>query len=100
MTVVSVAETLKQSVCDGSPEIRVLLTTGYVDGDEPIILYNSACVYAALGKSAEAMRCLDGAVGRGAISKEWVRNDPDLDPLRNEPGFARFVEEPAQVQGI
>jgi TolB-like protein/Flp pilus assembly protein TadD len=63
-----------------------------VDRDEPIIAYNAACVYAALGRTDEGISCLESAVGRGGISIEWVRNDPDLDPLRDDPRFkAKFT---------
>jgi TolB-like protein/Flp pilus assembly protein TadD len=63
-----------------------------IDRDEPIIAYNAACVYAALGRTDEGINCLESAVGRGGISIEWVRQDPDLDPLRGDARFrAKFA---------
>jgi TolB-like protein/Flp pilus assembly protein TadD len=65
-----------------------------VDSDEPIIDYNAACVYVRLGRFDDAIRCLEGSVGHGGLSRDWVRNDPDLDPLRGDPRFQAIVSQP------
>jgi TolB-like protein/Flp pilus assembly protein TadD/tRNA A-37 threonylcarbamoyl transferase component Bud32 len=62
-----------------------------VDRDEPIIAYNAACVYAALGRLDEAFACLEAPVGQGSLQVEWVANDPDLDPLRADPRFETLL---------
>jgi adenylate cyclase len=62
-----------------------------IDPDEPIIEYNAACVYAALGRVAEAISCLEVSVGQGALAKSWVENDPDLDLLRGDPRFQALL---------
>ncbi len=58
-----------------------------IDRDEPIIGYNAACVYTALGRFDEAFKCLERFAGQGRISPAWIANDPDLDPLRSDPRF-------------
>ena len=63
-----------------------------VDRDEPIIAYNAACVYATLGRRDEAFACLEAPVAGGMLNVDWVANDPDLDPLRNDPRFAALLE--------
>jgi TolB-like protein/Flp pilus assembly protein TadD len=63
-----------------------------VDRDEPIIAYNAACVYAALGSVDAAFECLESPVGQGLLHVDWVANDPDLDPLRVDPRFGRLLE--------
>ncbi len=68
-----------------------------VDADEPIIQYNAACVYTALGRKDDAFRCLEASVGQGGLSPDWVANDPDLDPLREDPRFAALVEKAGGV---
>ena len=63
-----------------------------IDAEEPIIEYNASCVYASLGKTDEAIKCLQASVGLSGISKDWVDNDPDLDPLRDAPRFKALVK--------
>jgi serine/threonine protein kinase/Flp pilus assembly protein TadD len=62
-----------------------------IDPDEPVIQYNAACTYAGLGKVDEALRCLETATGFGFVSKEWMENDSDLDPLREDPRFQELL---------
>ncbi|HQQ77014.1 MAG TPA: protein kinase [Thermoanaerobaculia bacterium] len=59
-----------------------------VDRDEPIIQYNAACVYVALHRHDEAIACLEASAAQGTLSADWLANDPDLDPLRDDPRFA------------
>jgi serine/threonine protein kinase/Flp pilus assembly protein TadD len=63
-----------------------------VDSDEPVIRYNAACVYTGLGRREEALASLEIALGQHALSVDWARNDPDLDPLRDDPRFQRMLE--------
>ncbi len=61
-----------------------------IDSDEPIILYNAACVYLVLGDRERALECLEET--HGNVMKAWMENDPDLDPLRDEPRFKAIIE--------
>ena len=70
-----------------------------VDAEEPIIEYNAACVYVRLGRLDDAIRCLEASVGQGGLSRDWARNDPDLDPLREDPRFRALVENPGVTEG-
>jgi TolB-like protein/Flp pilus assembly protein TadD len=63
-----------------------------VDSEEPIIEYNAACVYSALGRFDEALGCLQAALGQGGLSKDWATNDPDLDPLRDDLRFQKLLD--------
>jgi len=71
----------------GEPEraTKWILRALAIDADEPIIQYNAACVYAVMGRVEESIACLEAAVGRAGISADWVRNDPDLDSVRQDP---------------
>jgi serine/threonine protein kinase/tetratricopeptide (TPR) repeat protein len=63
-----------------------------VDPEEPIIVYNAACVYVRLNRLEDAVDCLEAAFTQGALA-EWAANDPDLDPLRANPRFQRLLGE-------
>ncbi|MGE5814346.1 MAG: protein kinase domain-containing protein [Acidobacteriota bacterium] len=62
-----------------------------IDKEESIILYNAACVYVTLGKRDEAINCLEQTAKYGSISAAWMKNDPDLDPLRADPRFQALI---------
>jgi tetratricopeptide (TPR) repeat protein len=51
------------------------------------ILYNLACAEAQAGRRAEALTHLQEAVRRRPSYAENARRDPDLDSIRQEPGF-------------
>jgi len=62
-----------------------------LDPDDPAILYNVACNLAGLGRVDEAIDCLERTVKVGAAYKDWMMNDTDLDPLREEERFKALV---------
>lgn len=63
-----------------------------IDSDEPIIEYNAACVYAALRRFDDAFKCLEAVKKNGGFAQDWSVNDPDLDPLREDPRFQAFLD--------
>jgi TolB-like protein len=63
-----------------------------IDPDDPMLLYNVACTYVALGRHDDAMNCLERAVDKGFGHKEWIDHDPDLDPLRQSMRFQAISE--------
>ena len=60
--------------------------------DEPTVLVNAACMYAKVGRKDEALACLEQSFGRGFGKRDWVENDPDYDPLRDDPRFQALLE--------
>jgi adenylate cyclase len=52
-----------------------------------LILYNLACLLTELGEKQKALATLRSAVQSGYEEFGWMENDPDLAPLRDEPGF-------------
>ncbi len=54
-------------------------------------LYNATCVYGVLGKHDEALDMLDRALKAGYANYDWVRRDPDLAALRENPTFVALV---------
>jgi serine/threonine protein kinase/Flp pilus assembly protein TadD len=62
-----------------------------IDPEESSILYNVACAYAILGRSEEALACLEKVLTHGAWYKTWAENDSDLDSLRSDPRFRALL---------
>src|SRR5215468_4077264 len=61
-----------------------------LDSDDSAVLYNVACLYAVLHRTGDALKCLRKVV-RSGWRKEWIKNDPDLNPLRDNPEFQRLL---------
>src|SRR6516164_4122096 len=58
-----------------------------IDPDESGILYNVACVYALLGRTEDAIGCLEKVMTHETFYKNWAAKDSDLDSLRTDPRF-------------
>jgi tetratricopeptide (TPR) repeat protein len=63
-----------------------------VDPDNADAYYNLACAYALQGDAALALDSLRKAIKLGFDDRDLLAGDPDLDSLRNEPGFREIVE--------
>jgi serine/threonine protein kinase/Flp pilus assembly protein TadD len=63
-----------------------------VDADEPMTLYNVACVYSLLGQIDEAIDTVTRAVECGFSHKAWIENDADLKPLHGQPRFQGLLD--------
>jgi tetratricopeptide (TPR) repeat protein len=72
---------------DSLKELNLAIT---LRANEASILYNAACTYALLKKKAEALDTLRMAWEAGFKDATWVRRDPDLAMLRDEPEFDRL----------
>jgi serine/threonine protein kinase/tetratricopeptide (TPR) repeat protein len=62
--------------------------------DDPAVLYNSACFYALFGERDRALDLLEKMLQTNqhlGTSKDWIVNDPDLDPLRESPRFQAIL---------
>ncbi len=53
--------------------------------------YNLACMEAVLGNTDEALHLLETALEKGQVLIEWMRRDPDLASIREEPGFQQLL---------
>jgi adenylate cyclase len=61
-----------------------------LDGKDSAVLYNVGCLYAVLGRTSEALRCLKRVV-RSGWRKEWIKHDPDWSALRGLKEFTALV---------
>jgi len=60
--------------------------------DDPAVQYNVACVLANLGEHDRAIDLLDRSLRNSWGQRNWIVNDPDLDPLRGDPRFQKLLE--------
>ncbi len=65
-----------------------------IEGEEPQVLYNVACVYALLGEADRAIDCLERSLTHGWGQRQWMEHDPDLASLRDHPRFKALVTLP------
>lgn len=62
-----------------------------VDPDFGDAYYNMACVYALEGQKEMALRYLQIAAMNGYATAEGIDGDPDLEAVRDEPGYRALV---------
>lgn len=60
--------------------------------DDPGTLYNVACFYAKVGEKEKALSILEDAIRSGFAHREWVENDGDLDPIRDDDRFKAILK--------
>lgn len=53
--------------------------------------YNVACFYGRTGRVAEALPLLREGFKRAPDLKDWAAEDPDLDPIREDPRIAELL---------
>ncbi len=73
--------------------LRELNLSVTLRANEASILYNAACLYCSLNRKEEAMDTLHKAWEAGFKDAAWVRRDPDLILLHDEPEFQQLYPE-------
>ena len=63
-----------------------------LDPEDAGMLYQLACIYALAGRTDQAITYLETWEKRGALPREWLENDSDLDSLRDQPRFQALME--------
>jgi len=63
-----------------------------MDPEEPVTLYNVACVYALQGQIEGALDCLENALKHGFAQKEWIEHDADLAALHGHPRYQALLQ--------
>ena len=59
---------------------------------DPIIVYNAACFYALIDDKKAAINNLKIAMENGFENYDYLRHDPDLNSLKEEPEFIAITE--------
>lgn len=57
-----------------------------------VVRYNVACHYSLLGHKGAAINELRAALELNPELEGWSKQDPDLDPIRGEPGYQSIYE--------
>ena len=65
---------------------------------DPLVFYNLACSYSLTGEYRKSANSLRKALAHGYRDFKWLRQDPDLDPLRKQPIFAKIETEIAEIK--
>jgi tetratricopeptide (TPR) repeat protein len=63
-----------------------------MDPDEPMVLYNVACIQSLAGRFEDAFDSLERAVKTGLTHKDWIVHDSNLDPLRTHPRYQALIQ--------
>jgi TolB-like protein/Flp pilus assembly protein TadD len=71
--------------------IREGMTALEMSPGDSVMLYNGACLYAQLGEVRKAVSTLREAIAGGTDIPGWMKNDPDLDNLRDDPEFIELT---------
>ncbi|MFO7674480.1 MAG: tetratricopeptide repeat protein [Lutibacter sp.] len=61
--------------------------------NDPIIVYNAACFYALIEDKTAAIENLKKAIGNGFENYNYIKHDPDLNILKNEPEFIALMKD-------
>ncbi len=61
------------------------------DPDEPMVLYNVACIQALAGCVEEAVQSLEQAIRKGLTERGWIEHDSNLDPVRSHPRYPSLI---------
>ena len=57
-----------------------------------LMLYNVACLSSRLGDKEKSIEYLNTAINNGYGNYDWLKRDPDLDNVRNEPAFIKLIK--------
>ncbi len=60
--------------------------------NDPLMFYNAACFYATIGETSLSLASLKNAITSGYGFYEWIKRDPDLDRIRNEPEYIELMK--------
>ncbi len=63
-----------------------------IDPHDAGVRYNVACLYSLEEQPDKAIECLEKAMDAGFGHRDWIEQDPDLDPLRDLPRFLELLD--------
>ncbi len=64
-----------------------------LEPEEPMVVYNVGCVFSMAGEVDRALDCVEKSVRSRPAFVDWLRQDSNLDPLRDHPRFQALLEQ-------
>jgi adenylate cyclase len=64
-----------------------------IDPDEPMVLYNVACIQSLAHQYERALDTLERSVKKGLKQVGWLQHDSNLDPLRKLPRYKQLLKQ-------
>ncbi len=61
--------------------------------NDAVMFYNAACFFASIGEKKDSINALAQALAAGFHQIEWIKRDPDLNLIREEPGYLELMKE-------
>lgn len=61
--------------------------------DDPLMLYNAACLYSRVGDLERSIKTLKRSISGGFGYYDWIKTDPDLENIRGEPGYVELMRD-------
>ncbi|MFZ0008832.1 MAG: tetratricopeptide repeat protein [Steroidobacteraceae bacterium] len=58
---------------------------------DPLMLYNCTCCYSRLGEADRAIDTLRQSIAAGYENFAWLKQDPDMNPVRDNPKFQALL---------
>jgi adenylate cyclase len=58
---------------------------------DSVMLYNCTCLYSRSGEINQAIDTLRLAIEAGYVNFAWIKQDPDMNPLRDNPEFQALI---------
>jgi TolB-like protein/Tfp pilus assembly protein PilF len=63
-----------------------------LEPNEAMVLYNVGCIYSLAGEIDRALECVEKSLKGGPAYLEWLRQDSNLDAIRDHPRFQALLE--------
>ncbi|MHB8581145.1 MAG: protein kinase domain-containing protein [Ignavibacteriaceae bacterium] len=61
--------------------------------NDTLMLYNVACLYSRLGEKSKSLEYLKEAISNGYANYDWLKRDPDLNNIHNEPEYLVLIKD-------
>lgn len=66
-------------------------TAARLSPEDPVMMYNLACLFSLINEQDEAVQWLSRWVQHGRRDFEWMKRDPELDNIRKHPGYLALL---------